>query len=124
MNTIPTTLALGRQDAAGPQLKLLRSVHEVFARELSTSLSSFLQSEIVASVGEIGFVEGADFRNSLPTPSCLITLKLFPRQERMILHFHSSTVFSLLELLLGGTGRGLPAASRELRKLNGVCSKK
>jgi flagellar motor switch protein FliM len=117
LNTIPTTLALGRQDAAGPQLKLLRSVHEVFARELSTSLSSFLQSEIVASVGEIGFVEGADFRNSLPTPSCLITLKLFPRQERMILHFHSSTVFSLLELLLGGTGRGLPAASRELTEI-------
>ena len=117
LNTIPTTLALGRQDAGGPQLKLLRSIHEAFARDLSTGLSTFLQSEIVANLGEIGFLEAAEFRNALPSPSCLITLKLFPRQERMILHLPSSTVFGLLELLLGGTGTSLPEASRELTEI-------
>ena len=117
MNTIPTTLALGRQDAGGPQLKLLRSIHEAFARDLSTGLSTFLQSEIVASLGEIGFPEAADFKNALPFPSCLITLKLFPRQERMILHLPSSTVFGLLELLLGGTGTSVPEAPRELTEI-------
>lgn len=117
LNTIPTPLALGRPDAGGPQLKLLRSIHEAFARELGASLSAFLQSEIAASLGEIGLVEAADFRNALPFPSCLITLKLFPRQERLILHLDSSTVFGLLELLLGGTGGAVPSASRELTEI-------
>jgi flagellar motor switch protein FliM len=115
MATIP--LELGQQDAASPQLKLLRTVHEAFARELGSALSTFLQSEVVAGLGDIGFVEAATFRNSLPSPSCLITLKLFPRQERIILHFDSATVLGLLELLLGGTGSDPLAASRELTEI-------
>ena len=116
-NTAASTLELGRQDASGPQLKLLRSVHEAFGRALTASLSTFLQSEIVASLGEIGFVEAPDFRDTLPSPTCLISLKLYPRQERMILHFDLPTVLSLLELLLGGTGNSSPPASRELTEI-------
>ena len=85
-------------------MKLLRNLHETFAREFSASLSTFLQSEIVATLGEIGFVQAADFRNSLSSPSCLVTLRLHPRQERMILHLDSPTVLGLLERMLGGTG--------------------
>jgi flagellar motor switch protein FliM len=117
LSTIPSTLELGRQDPSSPQLKLLRSVHEGVARELSTSLSTYLQSEITAGLGEIGFLEAADFRNALPSPSCIITLKLFPRQERMILHFDASTALGLLELLLGGTGSAPPTAPRELTEI-------
>jgi flagellar motor switch protein FliM len=117
LTTAPGTLELGRQEAAGPEVRLLRSVHEAFARALTTRLSTFLQSEITASLGGIGFVEAADFRNTLPSPSCLITLKLYPRQERMILHFDASTVLGLLELLLGGSGSTLPAESRDLTEI-------
>lgn len=117
LGTSTSAIELGRQDVAGPELKLLRSVHEAFVREFSTSLSSFLQAEIVASLGEISFIEAADFRNALSSPSCLIMLKLFPRQERMVLHFGSSTVLGLLELLLGGTGSDPLAASRELTEI-------
>src|SRR5579863_931172 len=112
-----STIELGRQDAAGPELRLLRSIHEAFAREFSASLSTFLQSEVGVALGEIGFVEAAAFRNALPSPSCLITLKLFPRQDRMILHFASSAALGLLELLLGGTGSALPVASKELTEI-------
>ncbi len=114
---IPSTLELGRHAPASPQLKLLRNVHEAVARDLSTSLSTYLQSEITAGLGEIRFLEAADFRNALPSPSCIITLKLFPRQERMILHFDSSSALGLLELLLGGTGSAPPTAPRELTEI-------
>jgi flagellar motor switch protein FliM len=118
LSAIPITLELGRQDAAAiSQLRQLRNIHEAFARELSNNLSTFLQSEIVASVGEIDFLEAADFQKAYSSPSCLITLKLFPRQDRIILHFASSTVLGLLELLLGGTGSAPPAASRELTEI-------
>ena len=116
MNTI-SSLELGRQEASGLQLKLLRKVHEGFGRALTASLSTFLQSELVATLGEIGFVEAADFRDALPSPTCLITLKLFPRQERMILHFDSPTVLGLLELLLGGTGGSPQTPPRELTEI-------
>jgi flagellar motor switch protein FliM len=110
-------LELGRQDAAGPQLKLLRSVYETFARELSNGLSTFLQSEVTASLGEVAVIEAAEFRNALSSPGCLITLKLFPRQERMILHLDSATALGLLELLMGGTGGAPQAASRDLTEI-------
>jgi flagellar motor switch protein FliM len=117
LRTVSSTLELGRQDATGPQLRLLRSIHETFAREFSTSLSTFLQSEVGASLGEIGFVEADDFRKSLATPCCLITIRLHPRQERMILRLDLSTVLGLLELLLGGAGSALPAKARELTEI-------
>jgi flagellar motor switch protein FliM len=112
-----SSLELGQQDAANPQFKLLRTVHEAFARDLSSALSTFLQSEMLASLGEITFIEAAAFRKTLSSPSCLITFKLFPRPERMVLHIDSSTVLGLLELLLGGTGSGPPAAPRELTEI-------
>jgi flagellar motor switch protein FliM len=112
-----STLELGRQEASGLQRKLLRSVHEAFGRALTASLSTFLQSEIVVSLGQIELVEAAEFRDTLSSPTCLITLKLFPRQEQMILHFDLPTVLGLLELLLGGTGSPLPTESRELTEI-------
>jgi flagellar motor switch protein FliM len=115
--TAASTLELGRQDANGPELKQLRNIHESFAHGLSASLSTFLQSEVGASLGEIAFVEAADFQGSLSSPCCLITLKLFPLQERMILHFASPTVLGLLELLLGGSGNALSLVSRELTEI-------
>jgi flagellar motor switch protein FliM len=117
LSTIPSTLQLGRQDPASPQLKLVRSVHEAFARELSNNLSTYLQTEMVAKLGEIGFLDASEFRKALASPSCLITFKLVPRQEGMILSFDSSTALGLLELLLGGTGSASPVAARELTEI-------
>jgi flagellar motor switch protein FliM len=115
--TSASTLELGRQTASAPQLKVLRNLHETFAREFSAGLSTLLQSETVATLGEIGFVQAADFRNSLPSPSCVITLKLHPRPERMILYLDSPTVLGLLEIMLGGAGSSTPAVSRELTEI-------
>jgi flagellar motor switch protein FliM len=115
--TPASTLELGRQTASGPQMKVLRNLHETFAREFSAGLSALLQFETVTTLGEIGYVQAADFRSSLPSPSCLITLKLHPRPERMILYLDSPTVLGLLELMLGGTGSSDPASPRELTEI-------
>jgi flagellar motor switch protein FliM len=115
--TSASTLELGRQTASGPQMKVLRNLHETFAREFSASVSTLLQSEIVATLGEIGYIQAADFRSSLPVPSCLVTLKLHPRPERMTLYLDSPTVLGLLELMLGGTGGSAPATPRELTEI-------
>jgi len=112
-----TALNLGRQDSDSPQQRLLRGVHETFASTLAASLSAFLQSEIGASLDAIAFVSAADFQRALSTPACIVNLQLDPRPEHAILSLDCSTVFILLELLLGGR----PAAgSPETRALTEI----
>jgi flagellar motor switch protein FliM len=95
-------IRLGRQDPDSPQQRLLRGVHEGFAQALSSSLSAFLQCDISTSLETIGSMTEADLRRTLETPSSVISFQLDPRPERAILAFDCSTVFGLLELLLGG----------------------
>jgi len=108
-------LDLGQQDASS-QFRVLRSVHETFAKSLSNVLSTFLQSEIQANLSAISTTTAGDFQKNLPNPSCLIKLRLHPEQERMILYLDSATVLTLLDLFLGGSGQPLPEP-RELTEI-------
>jgi flagellar motor switch protein FliM len=108
-------LDLGQQDAS-PQFRLLRSVHETFAKSLSNVLSTFIQTEIQTNLAGINVTTAGDFQKNLPNPSCLIKLRLHPEQERMILYLDSATVLTLLDLFLGGSGQPT-AQARELTEI-------
>lgn len=95
-------ISLGQRDSDGPRQRLLRGVHDGFARALSASLSAFLQCEIGARLETVAALSEADFRRTLKAPSSVISFQLEPREERATLSFDGPTVFSLLELLLGG----------------------
>jgi flagellar motor switch protein FliM len=109
------TLDLGQQDSS-PQFRLLRSVHETFAKSLSNVLSTFLESEIQATLAGINVTTAGDFQKNLPNPSCLIKLRLHPEQERMILYLDTTTVLTLLDVFLGGSGQP-PSGARELTEI-------
>jgi flagellar motor switch protein FliM len=97
---------------------MLQGVHETFARALGGALSAFLQSEIQASVAQISVVPAGEFQNALVAPSCLIRMKLIPRDECTIVHLSPTIVFGLLEMLLGGKGAG--PAEPEVRALTEI----
>jgi flagellar motor switch protein FliM len=107
------TLELGRRDPANREYRTIQGVHEAFARALGTALSSLLQAEARAELGEISLVTGRDFQKSLSAPACLIRMQLHPRHERIILHLDCAAAFGLLELLLGGKGGSSVAEARE-----------
>jgi len=110
-------LEVGRPDPSTPQFRLMRGAHEAFAQMLESRLSGLLQVEVKAALGSTTVVTRGDYHKSLRAPACLIALRLSPRAERMILHLHPSTVFTILELLLGGKpGEGEPGA-RELTEI-------
>jgi flagellar motor switch protein FliM len=109
-------LDLGGQDTTSVQFRVMHGVHETFARSLETGLSAFLQTEIPVSLREIAGITAGDYRDSLRSPDCLISLKIHPRPESMVMRFESSTVIALLELLLGGKGEA-PAEARELTEI-------
>jgi flagellar motor switch protein FliM len=101
-------LLLVRQESETPQSRLLRSVHETFARTLGMSLSTFLQAEIGAQLDQTSTVSATEFQSGLTAPGCFISFQLDPCPERAILSFDGLSVFSMLELLLGGSGSGHP----------------
>ncbi|MGD1090852.1 MAG: flagellar motor switch protein FliM [Bryobacteraceae bacterium] len=108
---------LGGQDISSPHFRTLYGVHETFARALETDLSAFLQAEIRASLSEISFVTCGDFNRTLSNPTCWIVMRLHPGRETMVLHLESATVFTLLELLMGGKGDAAVLAPRELTEI-------
>jgi flagellar motor switch protein FliM len=108
---------LGRQDTSSPRFRIIQGAHESFVESLETSLSSFLQSEIPIRLGEISVITLGDFIQTIPSPGCFILMRLHPRPDTMILRFDSASVFTLLELLLGGKGGTPPAEPRELTEI-------
>jgi flagellar motor switch protein FliM len=108
-------LDLGQQDS-NPQFRILRSVHETFAKSLSNVLSTFLQCEMQTNLAGIQVTTAGDFQTNLPNPSCLIKLRLHPEQERMILFLDAATVLTLLDVFLGGNGQPAPEP-RELTEI-------
>jgi len=114
MNQQP--LDLGVQDTSSMRFRVLHGVHETFARSIENGLSAFLQAEIPVTLREIEGITAGDYRDQLRSPDCLISLKIHPRPESMVLRFESATVITLLELLLGSKGESL-AEGRELTEI-------
>ena len=109
-------LDLSHQETSTPHFRMIQSIHEAYARSLSTALSTFLQSEIQAKLAGIRLTTSGDFRKAVPNPSCLIVLRLHPGPETMMLYLESATALALLDLFLGGTG--MPASTpRELTEI-------
>jgi len=97
-------LLLVRNDSDSPQNRVIRSVHETFARNLAGALSTFLQAEIGVALDSVSFTTAGDYRRTVEAPGCFVSFRLDPRPEQMILAFDPVSVFGLLELLLGGSG--------------------
>lgn len=109
-------LNLSHQETSTPHFRMLQSVHEAFARSLSTVLSTFLESEIQTKLAGLRPTTAGDFQKTIPNPSCLIVLRLHPGSDTMMLYLESATALALLDLFLGGTGT--PAsAPRELTEI-------
>jgi flagellar motor switch protein FliM len=113
-------ITLGRQSSDDPQQRLLRGVHENFAQALSGTLSAFLQTEIGVQLETIAFLSAADFHRTLQSPSGVISFQLEPLADRAILSLDCSTVFSLLELLLGGSLGSEASGSTQPRNLTEI----
>src|SRR6185503_17028785 len=108
---------VGQPDSTSPRFRTLRAIHERYAPSLATALSAFLRSDFQVSLADLSVQTSGGFQSALPNPTCLMVFRLHPRDERMYLHMNCSTVFGLLELLLGGKCGAEPAAARNLTEI-------
>jgi flagellar motor switch protein FliM len=102
---------------AKDQLRAIHLLHENFSRSLSSSLSAFLRAYVAVNLVSVEQLSFAEFAQCLPSPSCMISLKMKPFDGNSLLEINPSLVFPILEMLLGGSGRGLAKVNREVTEI-------
>jgi flagellar motor switch protein FliM len=87
-------------------LRALTLLHETFARKLSHSLGTFLCVEFGTTLASLDELGSHEFSDCLPDVTYLCSLKLTPLDTRAFLQLDLSVAFPLIDLLLGGDGKG------------------
>jgi len=84
------------------QVVALEALHEVFARNVSASLSSYLRTVIEVRLISVEQFTYSEFTMSLPSPTSINLLSCAPLDGNMILEINPSIIFPVIDRLLGG----------------------
>jgi len=87
------------------QIQAINALHELFVRQVSTSLGVFLAVAAEIRPPSIEQIPYEEFVKGLPQPGLALPFRIQPRQPHGILQMDLSIVFPLVDLLLGGTGK-------------------
>jgi flagellar motor switch protein FliM len=96
------------------QLQALQFLHEEFVRNLSSSLSLYLRSDVS---GQLMSVEQSSFgklADSLPSPTCMVHFTTQPHEGNILLEVNQSLVAPILDCVLGGDGKIDADPAREI----------
>lgn len=95
------------------QMRTLQNLHEGFARLLSTTLSAMLRSLVEIELVSVDQLTYQEVIMSISSPSCIYVFQMEPLESSALLEINPSLVFTMLDRLFGGQGRGLET-NREL----------
>lgn len=87
-------------------VRALAIVHESFARQLGTVLSTSLRAVSQVNVASVDQIPYDDYITASPTPSLLTVVSLEPLSGAGILQVPLPLAMSVLDRLLGGSGTG------------------
>jgi flagellar motor switch protein FliM len=99
------------------QLRAVQLVHENFARSLSSSLSAYLRSFVVASLATVEHISYSEFLARLSTPTCLAYMALTPYESTAVFELNIDVMFAFFELLLGGKVESSASPKREFTEI-------
>jgi flagellar motor switch protein FliM len=101
---------------AKDQLRSIHLLHDNFARNLASSLSGYLRAYVIVNLVSVEQLSFAEFTQCLPSPTVLVSLGMKPFDGNAVMELNPSLVFPLLEMLLGGNGKGA-ALARETTEI-------
>ena len=114
----PVTYNFGRSDRIPkPQLKAIQALHENFARDLTIALSAYLRDYVVINIITVEQISFAEFLESLPSPTCLISLRVQPFSECSVLELSPAVYSPVVEILMGGHGKSAARITRKLTEI-------
>lgn len=86
------------------QLRAIQMIHEAFARQLSTVMSTLIRSIVAAEVASVDQMAYEEFLNSLVQPTVIGTLEMYPFNGNALIEVNPNLVFAMIDRLLGGKG--------------------
>ena len=99
------------------QLRAIHVLHENFVRSLVSDLSAYLRTYIVMNLVSVEQISYSEFLEGLPPSTFMACLGLKPYEGSAVLEINPSLVFPILEMLLGGSGRGYATITREVTEI-------
>jgi flagellar motor switch protein FliM len=90
------------------QVRQLTSLHENFAPSVSNSLGAYLRVGFQMSLVAVEQLTYGEFLGRLPEQTYFSTALLMPIEETAALQMDLPLIFPMIDLLLGGSGNGLP----------------
>lgn len=98
------------------QLRAITLLHEGFARSLTQALGSYLRVVLNATLVSAEHLTYREFLQRVPETTYLAACKLEPMGVSGALQLDLKVILPILDLLLGGEGKGL-AANREITEI-------
>jgi flagellar motor switch protein FliM len=99
------------------QLRAIHLLHENFVRSLVSDLSAYLRTYIVMNLVSVEQISYSEFLEGLPPSTFMACLGLEPYEGSTVLEINPTLVFPILEMLLGGSGRGHTTIQREVTEI-------
>lgn len=89
------------------QLRTLQMLHETFARLAGSSLSAYLRTPVAVDLISLEQVPYEEYLRSI-NQSVFTILSLPPLSGQAVLECEFSLIFSMIDRMLGGPGKGIP----------------
>lgn len=99
------------------QVSAIHFLHEAFVRSLSSSLTVYLRSFVSGSLISVEQLPYSDFAEALPTPTCLVYLRMEPYEGHALIEVSPTLIAPILDLVLGGNGKFTTALDREITEV-------
>ncbi len=99
------------------QIRSMEMLHEVLARKLGASLSSYLRTIVDVKLASVEQLTYQEFIMSLPNPTCFNLLSCDPLDGSMVLEINPSIVYPILDKLLGGGNTEVHIPEREMSEI-------
>ena len=84
------------------QIRSLENLHEVFARNIAASLSTYLRTIVDVKLASVKQLTYSEFISSLPNPTCFNLVSAAPLEGEVILELNPSILYPVIDRLLGG----------------------
>lgn len=88
------------------RLRRLQPILEVMAHRMSGSLTSILRKPVKIEIGDLEQHRWDEYANALPEPTFLTSTTVSPVGGRIVLHLPLPLAMAIVDLRLGGSGRG------------------
>ena len=98
------------------QLQAITQLHESFARSLTHSLEAYLRVVVAVALVSAEHLTYREFLERIPETTYLASCKMEPMGVTGALQLDLKVAFPIVDLLLGGEGKGV-AAAREITEI-------